>query len=253
MSDGAKLTVHTDKETLLLGSHFHVLEDETKNTFNAFTMNDLLEFIEKEDHIFIDEKAKIEVYNNLDANYNKKPIAKYELKDSTELLLFKALLDHDTKITDLANNINMLKDGFEAESEGMKLLDALKDLKIRKVVNIDQKDDQRGNFNYSVQSASGDEDFQFPESFDISLRRFDNEEETVTLKVNLTFNWHMVEQQAIMSMKLKCLEINRVLKESLKSFITDKLGTDYKNFYFGSYTIAPATNDWKYKENSADL
>lgn len=255
----SKLTVHVPGEKLLIGKNIIQLEDLSSGIFNTKSLNDFVKFIGQKD------PQEIAVYHDdlfLQAfpaaekvTFATIPFAKCTLSYSPALV---ALLQQNNKAADLSGMtifMRSLKKYLSVNSLGF--LDALSDLRIKKIIDIVHTNDRRGNFNLQVKAEKGgSKDYEFPENLEFKIPLFDFVGSSeIEFIFDLGFAWTFEETGPVLSFSLSNFDINAKIKEAIAAAVKDAfLPIEGKVvLYSGTFSVDKKTNDFLFKESSLNL
>lgn len=251
-----KIVVNAAGEKLLLGNNIINLSDQTKGTFKTNSLMALAEYLTVLDFEIFANGLNIDAYLSKDIlfdalNYTTMPHAQCVLKYSQQIELLKRINQKPHSLPEFIELMRTLKK--YSDKDALQLLDALNDLKIKKIIDIQHKTDSRGNFNVVIKADKGSSDYQFPETISFVVPLFDVRDGLeVQVDFDLTFTWSFEESAAKLSFKLTNYDLNADLELAVWLKCTEVLKGDNIVLNHGSYSINQQTNEYLFKESSIE-
>lgn len=255
----SKLTVHVPGDKLLIGKNIINLEDLSAGLFTTKSLDDFVRFIgnieSQKIAVFHDELSLNAFSEGEKITFATIPFAKCSLSYSPVLV---ALMQQNNKSTDLAGMtifMRSLRKYLSANS--LIFLDALSDLRIKKIIDIVQTNDRRGNFNLQVKAEKGgSKDYEFPENLEFKVPLFDFVASSeIEFIFDLSFAWTFEETGPVLSFALSNFDINSKIKEATAAAVKNAFSPIESaiTLYSGSFSIEKKTNDFLFKESSLNL
>jgi|GEM_PF-3809213 len=241
---------------ILLGNEIISLEDTTTDTFKAVSRDSLVDYIkalkkreghEKGYNVFVELglgslAALIEVYEDKKSIHSSNKVAIYGIDYHPAILEVLGLKGVKMNLKSFADFLRRLK-SYGADNSCLDLLSDLDNLKVNKVVSIENHRNSKGDFNYSVKSENqSPQDYQFPNevSFRLPLYKgFDNC--NVLLKFDLMFDWHKLESIIEMQFQFENFGIDDLIYQRHIEVLGASFG-DVGNVYFGALKLYKSTN-----------
>ena len=239
-----------DSNVMLFGHTSIELQDLTKGVFVTDNIASFKDYESGDDTIFFLTPTKIESFTNtklLQLKYDSLPEAVCNLKLHSAIILMASSLNKTLDLTGFLVLLKSLKNYATAET--LKIIDSLNDLKIKKIVQIQHKTDNRGNFAIGVTADSGKQDYKFPETISFNLPLLQGNNYTARFDFDLMFSWKMEEQSASLEFKLVNLEFTSQTEQSIYAAIEAEL-QDSGTVYRGSFKIEKQLDDFKYKTSN---
>lgn len=253
------IKVTTTGEKLLLGNDIIQLEDQTKETFNASTPVNLLGFLDSKESIAIDlfiGDSAIEAYEQIEREYHSKAFGRTEIKRHPIVHIINAFNGKQQELNDFAITLERIKP--YASKDTLALIDNIADLKIKKIVSINNRNDKRGNYEYLVKAEKdGSIEYEFPKSIKLSIPLIKGmNEELREVEFNFYFQWGIIGDGNVhLSFTLENLELDTLLEEEIKAILlqlfSQRKGST--SIYYGSLQIHKQTDEWKYKKNELQI
>ena len=246
-----ELHVNTENEKLLIGADYITLDDESTSTFET---DDIAEFI----NYVKDDGSDIVIYYSINAveAYRDTGIYKHTKPLAVYMIVYSDVLD-------IARGINRQKINLETaqttlrrltkylDKKGLALKDQLENLKIRKILNVDVKKDNQGNFLYSVEQSAGKNDYIFPESIDVSVPLFNFNDVKINITLDFFFRHKVLDAEVSVSVTFENIELFDNIKREIRKFLKKQLSS-FKKVYYGECVITRQDNSWQYKENKLE-
>jgi hypothetical protein len=242
----------------LLGKHFHVLNDNSRQQFLTNRIRDFLDYLEwwkdseqngknKKDLIlFYSENGIHAMLGN--PEYNDMGIADCKLQNSPIMEIVLRGYSNKMSISDFEEWLYTLRPFWDKECKN--LYDRVRDLTIGKLLRVERKKDNAGNFLYSIQRKDERDDVE-PEQ-KITLQRipvFALHDETMDINFDIRMNFEQHDESVDISYELLNPLFQSTLQENQRTILTNRLAEQDIPHYWGSAQLYKATDAWKYKEN----
>lgn len=237
---------------LLIGNHFHILEDESKP---KYTTNDIKAFNqyvqdtgEADNFNIIFDESSCVAWPNVAAR-NSVPLAVCHLHKSAVL---KFLLEHtkSSMSIDTFEELLALLLPYAVGEDIMALLSNIRDFHVNKVMNVERSKDNAGNFKFVVQRKAGNEDFKPPEKVKFSIPIFHLlDDDKAEIELDFQFNYKENGDEMRLIFILKSLTLEEQVFKGQKN-IMEKYLAGYKQRYWGDLEIVEKDDSWKYKDNA---
>lgn len=253
-----KININHNGEKLLFGKNVLELKDQSSSTFIAHQVDSLLSYCSNYDAVYFVKKSGIEVYakNNVCIEvgkglYQARPIATVGFSTHSALAHLHGINKKNMQLQSFTQFVKSMKNYLTVSS--LPIIDLSNNVKLNKVVDIESKQDYKGNYAFSIRSESGKNDFELPGELAFEVPVFEGEKELkVKIVFDLQFNWSIEgPQSASLSFTLTNFDINTQIEEAVEEYFKKKL--EGKTHYFGLYDIKSATNEWMYKESNLQL
>jgi len=254
-----KINIQSKDGKLLIGNAFHVLEDESIQTYETDDIESFLKYVkmaEKSEFkfLYIYTEDSIEAWFGLNEKIrNNRALAVCQLQPSSILTYLEKHMNmsRGMSLDDFEKFLKTLLPYGNANGEDyLKLLSELKDFKISKVLKIERNKDQAGNYSYLVQRKSdGKNDFIPPQTlvFQVPVFRL-MADKIMPVELNLSFDFSDQGEGVKMVFTLECIMYQDLLFACQKAIIEEKL-SKLSNKYWGETKVVELTDAWKYQEN----
>lgn len=257
-----KITVvaRDNKAEILVGNAFHILEDASKSLFKTNTIGDFSEYIKNEgpenDIDIFYSTSILTAYSNYAEQQMRciEPFVQCGLCFSDQLQAVTGLNGKSFIMDKLEEKLESLKK--YCNKDGIDLLRILKDQSIQKIIDIQRKKDNAGNYSYSFSiSNGGKKDVEYPTEikFTIPLYKHHKEEITITFTVIFSFEIEKSDNGPNISMQWKI--INYSLEEEIRIRQEEVIETYIKDLpckkWRGEFSIIKKDDSWKYLPNIA--
>jgi len=246
-----ELHVNTENEKLLIGADYIILNDESTSTFETDDIAEFIDYAKSEDRdILIYYSAnKMEMFLDSGVFYTTKPLAVCHVKFSDQLDIITGV--NKKKLTLEAAQVFLRRMTKYLDKTGILLKDNLENLKIRKILNIDIKKDNQGNFLYSVEQDKAKDDYIFPDSIIISVPLLDYSDDVVDINLDFFFSHTLSDSGVSVSVVFDNIEFHKIIRAELRKLLKKKLSS-FKKVYYGECYITRQHNSWQYQQNKLE-
>ena len=239
----------------LLGKHFHVLNDNSQQLFQTNLIDDFLKYLDwwktqggqpGSVVLFYSEAGIHALIGN--PGYNDMGIAECKLNDSPIMNLIIARYSDAMDIETLERFLYAIRPYWDKDCK--ELYDLVRDLSIKKILKVERRKDNSGNFLLSVQRKDDRDDV--PPEQKITLLNvpvFNLHEETSTFAFDVRMNFVQHDESVDISYELLSPLFISDLQEKRRDILTARLKQQDIPYYWGSAQLYKATDAWKYKEN----
>lgn len=253
-----KTVVVANKEGVaLLGTHFHLLTDESSTTFETNSFVDFIQYIQmvriknKDFGIFFNNKQVVAI--SLLPSYNNKPIATCSLNTSTPLSWVESLTSSGmVKLSDLELVLYKLRNYFDGTAAKM-LFDRTREFKLEKITRVEMKKDNQGNYMYSVVRKGSPEDVEPIERISFRLPVFDGmklPEHEIEIDLDCMMEFKEIEGSVIIGFRFLNPELQDIIRNRMIEIIRDSLKpVDNLPKFWGSMECNNKTDLWRYSPN----
>lgn len=244
-----KMTIDLKGDKLLLGAHFHTLEDKTETTFKTEHLGEFARFVKDKDAGLLVMCGEGGVVAQAPApDRYTKPVAVCTLGDSKPLA---ELLDTVNKRIPMSEFTEFLESFKRFTSqEGMALLDGLRNFKMKKVLDIQSTKDNRGNFRYAVSLESGGkDDFAPPATLVFAVPVWAHVPDLFTHTFELHFSVQGQASSPVMTFTLKSFDVEDRLQERKKEIVDSALAGCPQVRFWGAQDVQKQDDAWKYFSN----
>lgn len=250
--EGSIISVHTDKEKVLVGADFHTLKDHTQIGMVTSDMDSFLAYLGKQldPQIFYNEETCTAWPEEIDQYTN--PIAECGLKVG---VILESLVAADGRKMALREFEKFLRSmlPYAIGDHAATMLAHTMDFKLQKITDISENKDQQGNFHYSVTRKAGTDQFTPPEKLIFSVPIFfPNDEDKVELVFDLEFHYQEASDEVRISFSMECLTLGQDIFKARKATM-EKLLSKFDHKYWGKVVREKKTDEWQYKKNSPEI
>lgn len=258
MNDQTKLNITAtgDSRITLEGAYIE-LEDKTTELFRTNDFKSFKDFLNKKSSdysLYAADGKSIKAFSNIDKGYYKKEIAELTV---TEHPIIRAVFQVNSKEVELQVMSNFLRRVKKYCTTGtLDMLSNLDDLKVKKVISVEQGNDRKGNFNFSVRAEKGTGDYEFPESISLKLPVYEEfPDELFEIEFDFSFRWAVVEDKVLFTAMIDNCEFLMTVQEMKAILLAEKFKEESDNgiFYLGSLEVTPRTDKDLYMKNEAVL
>lgn len=259
----SKIAINASGEKLFLGNDIITLNDLTRPVFETNDLQCFTDFIKDKEHtiVFISE-SEIKAFELKSSyQYLDKNIAFCKIQNHPALNLLREMNGKQTDVNSFSVFLERMKSYLNAE--GIQFKDAISDLKIKKVIDIQYKNDRRGNFLFNIKAEkSGNQDYNFPLELAFNLPIITNLDTTdkkyyAQLSLNFFFKWSLKEENLEMLFMLESFDLTRKIEEEKSKLIDTFLKSSWHQFsdniYKGDFRIISQTDQFKYLENKLKI
>ena len=250
-----KIVVNAAGEKILFGKNIINLEDQTSETFRTNSLFALDEYLKGKLSTIFADGNKIEVFDTkqiTDVFYNIQPIALCDLKLSAPIQILKQNNKRPMQLQEFIDFLRSIKK--YAATDTLQLMDALNDLRIKKIIDVQHSTDNRGNFDIHIKAEKGPSDYKFPESIRFIIPLFDVQDGLQTeLPFDLYFSWSMEEASAKLIFKIINYDLDVDIDTAVRKVTKDVLTNDKWKLNYGLFLINKKTNEHLFKESNIQL
>ena len=251
---GASKEIHLNPDKdgkFLLGSHFHILQDESKKTFETDNMEAFESFL-------ADKEGGNEIYFNADHLYlvpakpsmNSHALAHCAMKPSAALALLSSKAGKDMGILDFEKFLTALRKNC---SEANRVLSYLRNFSVAKKQTYERVSDNQGNFKLLIQKEGAEGgNWTPPETMSFEVPVFSYLDDT--MEIIFDFRYFIADEGSKPMFTLENLNIIEEVQDRRREIIESRLGNAATcPTFWGESKLHVATDKWKYQENKATL
>jgi len=246
-----KLVIKTTGEKLLLGNDIIELKDQTRETFETDNPEDMKEYL-------LDNFSKCDIYIKglgVDgyiiekADYDTKPAALCRMAKHPVVELLKQYNSKQIDLADFSVLLERLKNYMTSEALAFK--DNIQDLKIKKILSLENRSDRRGNYSFTIKAESGGkEDYIFPKKIKLMVPVIKSMPGTAQeIEFDFYFQWKAEEQNIELKFTIENFEFDQIIDEDIKKILDGIFQDENIKIYHGSLSIHKQTNSWMYHKN----
>lgn len=243
--------------TVLVGSHFHTLEDRSCLRYSTSDIRSYVDYLER----FKGENAPGVVpsifFSRIGAELFFTPVTKESVSVATLQLIsstrLKGLLGAANAWTPTKQFHGFLKGMLSCMqgSSGRELIKHVEDMKIQKTESIEQKKDSRGNFHYQVTTQSGVNDMDPPAKVSFKVPIYENLEDSFEVDFDVWFDYTRDKENVTTSWRLENMDFAERLNQASRGVVEKRLKETGLPLFFGEGAVHAADNKWTYLANTA--
>lgn len=230
------------------------LVDKSKGTTKTDCIDDFLKFLQAHENVSLYASPTCVKAFQPPYDCYTTPIAILELTTHPRL---KLLLDNNRKSLSLKEAeelLRRLRDGLDVGARS--ILHQLRDLKIVKNLQMEQKKETNGNFSFAVKMESGVGDWIPAEKIEITVPFFNFVGDVVSLpfdfSVELVDLGEGKESKQSLTVKLECLDIEEHLLNGRREILLKNLAASSFPAMWGSLAIEKQNDAWSVVHNHAE-
>jgi len=245
-----KIVINHTGENLLIGSHFHKLNDESVAKYTTDNIPIFFEYLKQ-------VSVPFQLFYNL-RSITAIPDSVNRYGDELAIL---SLINTDAfcELRDIKNNTSNLE-GFEhflnamkpyMDSKGLELLSNLRDFKVNKIQKVvRQKNRQTGEFNYQVkQESAGNDDFNPPAQLMFSLPMFRHIPDLFKISMDFEFSFRPLNEEVHLKFTLSNIQFEELEEVRHKEILDAYLKKNNKPFFWGEYKTVTRNDCWSFMKN----
>lgn len=244
------INISTTSDKVLLGNPIIELVDESVDQFRTDRLDNFISYLDKIGCLVYIGETCIEAYlDDEPAALDLHPVAICSLQSHPGFECLKYHQGAKINIDMFITFLQRMKPYLTADS--LNLLSNLRALKIQKVIEVNRKDDKRGNFLFSVRAESGgNNDYMFPECLTFAVPLILNCKDLLNISFDLSFDWSVEKDNGFkFTLMIENFEFANIVRERKQEILASALKVDGLTVYFGTYHIIKQTDEWKYKKN----
>jgi len=249
-----KIVINPTGDKILFGKNIIPLEDKTRGKYSTHNLADFKKALPETTVVYIDGTA-LTAFANDEVNnavYTTEPIAVCSLLYNPILQILRNTNKKEFDLSSFTDFVRSMKPYLLKDS--LPMHDALNDLKIKKVVDIESQSDRRGNFCFTVKADKGKQDYEFPLQIGFEVPLFEeNEEMKIELHYELLFTWGIQEADVRMAFKLVNYSQEVIIDKVVKQNIIKTFENSGIEIFSGKFEVIKKTDEYKYKESSLTL
>jgi hypothetical protein len=243
----------------LLGNHYHILCDRSKNTFKTSTPKDFIDYLQTHrlqpgrlSNLGVFYNDKQIVATSLIPEYNSEPIAICSLKISTPLSNLIGLANSGlVKLPDLELILYKLRNYFDG-TPVKELLDRTRDYKMEKVTRVEMKKDNQGNYLHTIYRKGTTDDVDPIEKISFTMPVFDGmngPEHCININLDSLMDYREIEGSVIIAYRFLNPELDDLIRNRMIEIIGECLKPIDMPKFWGSLECINNTDSWIYEAN----
>lgn len=249
-----KFEIHPTGEKLLFGKNIIELTDMSRGKFTTHSLQDFRKAVNNDYVVYVDG-TNLTAYKSgevLEPEYRSEPFAVCNLLINPILQILRQRNKSEMDLALFGEFIRSMKPYLVSDS--LSLLDALSDLKIKKIVDIEQQSDRRGNFCFSVKAEKGKADYEFPLQVGFKVPLFDGDDDRlIELYYELIFTWAVADASVDLSFKLVNYSQETLITKQMKNEIEAIFKDSGIQIFSGKFEVMRMTNEFAFKESNITL
>ena len=236
----------------LLGKHFHILNDLTKNTFATTLIKTFVEYLRAmafaEVVVFYDSTS-IAAFPK-EPKYDSKVCAKCTLAASPILDLIASNINRELNLEQMERFLSDVRDYWSGK-ECKDLYDTVRNFSLRKLTTFERKKDNSGNYLFSYSRKDEKEDVPPPPPVKIkNIPVFDLHDDVLAeLKFEVILNYVQGEESADVFYTLRDPFFQSKISLEQKNIVEAYLSDAEVEAFWGIGKISQETDVWKYQAN----
>lgn len=177
-----------------------------------------------------------------------------ELKLQTHPRLQAVLHGNKKNMTPLEAEefLRRLRDGLDAEGKGLML--RMRDLKLSKKLEIEQKKERNGNYSYSQKMESGVEDWIPPERITVRVPAFNFIQDEIAIPLDFSVSLQEIgegkEAKQSISVRFECLDMEEHLLNGRRAIVTSCV--EGSPCIWGDLHVDVSDDSWSVVHNHAE-
>lgn len=244
------VTFNAAGDKLLIGAHFHELTDHTTSTVAADTLADFVEVADG----FLSSDTRL-ILNGNTAKLNRKVINRYSKPLVTCVLqdtpVLKRLVEMNGKAIPLSSFAAFMDEMKRfTDYTGLELLASMRHFRIQKLLEVESKDDRKGNVSHSFKlEKSGNDDFTPPDSVKFTVPVFKHHPDTVTHSFELFMDVKSRESAPEVTFTLKSFEFSETIEARKREIMTAGVAGLLHEKIWGEQEVHVQDDAWSFKAN----
>lgn len=250
-----KYTIDNPHENQKFSGEIIRLQDKSTGTVRTDCIQDFIGFCKQRAAVHLYATAtQVLAYDNGPVDRYTSPFAILDLTTHPRLNLLIQNNKRDMSMKDAEELLRRVRDGLDVGARA--ILIQLRDLKIVKNLQMEQKKEPNGNFSFAVRMESGVGDWIPAEKVNITVPCFNFVEDQVTLpfdfSVNLVDLGEGKEQKQSLTVKFECLDIDEHLLNGRREILLKNLAEANFPVMWGSLSVDKRDDAWSVVHNHAE-
>lgn len=248
------------KAEIFTGSAFHVLNDASSTQFKTNVISVFSEYLKdkKVENVFY-STTKLEAFNITDSGVecirNIEPVAKCELEFSDQLSAVTRL-NHNKFSADAIERAILSLEKY-CDTSAVDLLKLVQNVSVQKVIDIQRKKDNSGNFMHSISISGGKkEDVEYPSQIAFTVPVYKcHSFDLMRITYACMFNYDIKKDDngptVNLSWALDNFALDEEIKETQEGVICRYLKMLDCKKWRGNFSVIKKDDSWKYLGNPA--
>lgn len=247
-----KMIIQAQGDKLLLGAHFHELEDKSQFTFRTAQIESFVQYLagrpKDEFHLMIDgDKISAEPIKR---DRYTEPIAICQMTETAALSALRRLASAPQELQEMVDFMEIHKRFATAAT--LEVLPALRHFKLKKVIGVEVQQERNGNYHCAVSlENAGKDDWEPPASLAWEVPVFKHlldQADSITLAFELNFRVTQANPP-----KLHFVLTNFAMDEEVlwkkKDILNRHLAALPQVKLWGDLNFSPQDDAWRYLQN----
>ncbi len=255
-----RVNVTSDREgvsRVLLGNDLIELSDESSIRYQADNLESFAKYINPFEahegdvcdptHALFATSTGVTCIET-DVEYNTEVLAQCSLTKTDRYKTVTGMLNSDITPIQAERFLRPNKDLLD--TCGRDVLSRVEKLSVSRVENIVREKGRDGSMEISYsRKGGGREEADIPERFKITLPLYKYHTETVSLDVEVFFDYTTIEGAVVLKWRFDCYNIDELVEQVSREMFRTHLGDLKMPLFFGSAQVLKKTNEWKYSQN----
>jgi len=250
-----KLTINTPDGNVIIGNQVIKLQDKTSNQFSTTDFDSFVDYVSmKNPRLFYANNA-VTAISQSDIDHptrDSHPFAILNLKESNYLT---SMVKCNSEWYEIGAFEELLrKHKRQIGSQGVSLLDNVRNFRLVKTVKVERRKERNGNFHFAATLEGGSkEDFTPPESVIFDLPVFDGINNNSDFELEFFFDFRQDDGEAALKFKLENLNLTEEIREEKERVVRSAFSARSLQISFGQFSFEKKTDEWAYKINQVQL
>lgn len=241
-----------EKPIIRVGSDIIELNDKSVSFFSTDNIDDFAEFVKKygKDAQLYYDKQNV-ACTRQDHKYGNLSIAECNLKLSMPLKILIDLNHTGQSLESMEMFLKRMKGYMTSEKL---LYKSLKNLNLRKIMEVKKQSSNNGDFAYAIKFESGGtDDFQPPENLTFEVPIFEHKDDVITLDFDFNFTPRMNGERCEITASIENLNLDEQVEKHCKFHMETYLQSIEGEKYWGALDLHNKTDKWMYHENNLTI
>jgi hypothetical protein len=247
--ENEKLVLNLPGDKVLIGSHFHTLEDRTTSSFRAQNIDSFCAFAkDASEDLRIISNPNFVALSVAKPDRHSKLVASCKLMESATLQTIQRMANRPLTLAEFTEFLDAFRP-FGGDGVG-ELLSNLRRFKLKKIQSVEVVNDTKGNYGYKVAVESfGADDFTPPDTLSFSIPMFRFHEDRFEHSFRLFFDHKSEEGKVNLFFTLKSFTIEDDIESQKITIITDWLKDLPQKKFWGEEVLFVEDDSWRYLPN----
>lgn len=234
---------------VLHGAHIVRLVATATQTFVTNSISDFVSYVKKSGkvRVFYSDN-KVEAVETI-IDENTRPTAICWMKPSRVFSLLESVNGKSIDLGSLETTFRALIPFMRTDSK--ELFDVARDLRIRKVTQIERKKDNNGNFAFSISRKGDRYDQEIPAAIHFELPVLAHCDNKFEFELLPELEYRELEDSVSVSFRFHSIDFEERKADAIKAIIADKIAELTCEKYFGTAPIEVATDERMYRKSES--